>query len=113
VEGNGKASGKWNRASAVAVLPIPGRRQAATLFIDPVIENLLDASQRGIFIEIADDFAAQRPDVVDVSLNGFGRRVGDCKSLQEGTEVSHQLFAGRRSFLLPIQERGQPSSPRQ
>ena len=50
---------------------------ALPLIVDSVIEDLLDAfsSQRGVFVEVADDFSAQRPEVVDVSLNGFGRQL--------------------------------------
>ena len=54
-----------------------GVDERAAFPVDPVVRNLLDAfsSWRRGFIEDANDFAAERPQVIDVFLNGLRRQV--------------------------------------
>src|SRR6516164_142205 len=62
---------------ALLLLGIHAIEQWPAVVIDPVIEKLLDGfpSQRRGFIQVADDFPAQCPQVIDVLLNGFGRQI--------------------------------------
>src|SRR5437870_7098652 len=61
---------------ALLLLGIDAIEQRAALVIDPVVENLLDGfpSQRRGFIQVSDDFPAQRPQIVYVLLIGFERQ---------------------------------------
>ena len=64
------------------------------------LSRVLDAfsSQSRVFIKIADDFPAQCPDVVDLSLNGFGRRVLDLSFIKSPwCSVSRGLAAKTHS----------------
>ncbi len=67
---------------------------------------MLFPSQRGGFIQVANDFPAQRPQVIDVLLNGLQRQVRSGQGIQERPEAGHQFLA-RRDALSSLHERGQ------
>ena len=74
----------------------------ATFLVDPVVQNLLNAfpSEGRGFIEDANDFAAQRPQVIGVFLNGLRRQVRSGQRRQERPEAGHQFLAWRDVFFL-------------
>ena len=81
-----------------------GVDERTTFIVDPVDENILDgfSSQRRGFIQVADDFSAQRPQVIDVFLNGLRRQVrSQSLVFEEWAEAGHQLLARGSRLSLP------------
>ena len=56
-------------------------------------------SQRRIAVEIADEFPAQCPHVIDVFLDRLRRQIRRCQMFEERTEQDEQLLAGRQIFI--------------
>jgi len=50
-------------------------------------------------VEVANEFAAQSPHVIDVFPDRLRRQVRRCQMLEERTEQSDQLLAGRQNYL--------------
>jgi hypothetical protein len=57
----------------LVLLGFHGVEQRTTFVIDSVTENLLDAfpSKRRVCVQVPNDLSSQRPQVVNVFLNGF------------------------------------------
>ena len=58
-------------------------------------------SQGRIVMKIADELSAQRPHIIDVSLNRFRGKVRCGERFKERPEQRHQLLARRQIFLQP------------
>src|SRR5665213_2211739 len=58
-------------------------------------------SQGRIVMEIADELPAQRPHIIDVSLNRFRREFRCGERFKERSEQRQQLFTGRQIFFQP------------
>jgi hypothetical protein len=52
-------------------------------------------SQRGVVVQVTDDFAAQCPEVIDVLANGLGGEAGGRQMLNERPETEDQCFPRR------------------
>src|SRR5947207_3281786 len=80
-----------------------------------LLENIEDESfnwrfsQRRGFIQVADDFPAQYPEIVDVLADSFLGKIQPDEVLDEGSKVRHHLLTGGMSSAKPIQLRGHSS----
>ena len=74
-------------------------------FVDSIAEQLSSKpfSEGGIVVQVTDDLAAQRPQIVHVLTNGLGREAGGGQMLNERPETEDQRFPWRQIFLNPIQ----------
>jgi transposase len=59
-----------------------------------------ELSQRGLFVDVADDLSAEKPHIVDVVLDGSFRQTGLGEVKEEGHEVFHKLSADRKILFL-------------
>ena len=75
--------------------------ERAAVLVDRVAEKPLrsNLSQRRVFVQVADDFSAQPPEVVHVPTKGLRGKTRGGQLLDEGSEASQQLLAGRQVFF--------------
>ena len=71
--------------------------QGAAVLVDHIADQLFrgDLSQRRVFVQIADDFTAEQPHIVDVVLDGSFRQAGPSEMKQEGHEAFDESSARR------------------
>ena len=89
--------------------------EGTAVFADDMGQVAFDGSlsERRIVVQIADDLAAQEPDMIHVSLNGFGSEAGRGGDSRKGRKQTSRRWPGGRSSSSPIQERGHASRSRQ
>src|SRR5438309_7412472 len=71
---------------------------------DEVFRGVL--SQARLFVYVADYLSAEKPQIVDVVLDGSFRQTGLGEVKEEGHEVFHKLSADRKILFLSGKPRG-------
>src|SRR5438270_546591 len=84
-----------------SLLMFPAVVQKGSAVFDHLGKDLVHrpSSQRRVVVEIADELAAEYPQVVNVPLDRLWRQIRCCQVRQKRTEQRHQLLAGRQIFL--------------
>jgi len=68
-----------------------------SVFVDRIPQKPISGhlSARGVVMQIADDLSAQRPKIVHVLANCFGRETRGHQVLNERSETNYKSLSGR------------------